>query len=243
MARRFVSEVTEEARSLLTRVPRSHSAVCTTCHGPTAKTGRCSSCIRNEAAVAHPCERVAPISLCEKGTLLYDALLGYKTNPDAGVRAEHEVILAATLARFLSEHSACIGEFDLATGVPSTRGRTPPPVARLVDRVTNLRGNIAFADDLLIPSDGRSVERTADPSAFMPSRKLEGQRVLLIDDTWVSGARAQSAAHAITTAGGIVVATIVIARLIDTDEESAAKLWKLAASAAFEFDRCVLSPH
>src|SRR5262249_62149192 len=54
-------------------------------------------------------------------------------------------------------------------------------------------------------------ERDLDPGRFDVA-PVPGARVLLIDDTWTTGASAQSAAMALRTAGARSVATVVIGR-------------------------------
>ncbi|MGH3529974.1 MAG: hypothetical protein ACRDQ6_22135 [Pseudonocardiaceae bacterium] len=50
---------------------------------------------------------------------------------------------------------------------------------------------------------------------FEATRRLDGKSVLLIDDTFTSGARAQSAASSLASAGANVVAIVAIGRVID----------------------------
>jgi adenine/guanine phosphoribosyltransferase-like PRPP-binding protein len=65
--------------------------------------------------------------------------------------------------------------------------------------------------------------------------------VLLVDDTFTSGATFQSAASALTLAGATVVAGVVIGRVIDTDfSKQAADLWDRQRAIRFRFDRCCL---
>jgi orotate phosphoribosyltransferase len=47
---------------------------------------------------------------------------------------------------------------------------------------------------------------------------VEGRRFLLLDDTFTTGARIQSAYHALIAAGADVPAVIVVARKISSDE-------------------------
>jgi hypothetical protein len=54
--------------------------------------------------------------------------------------------------------------------------------------------------------------RTLDPARFQATDLLPGATVLLLDDTWVSGASAQSAAVALKLAGAAAVAVVVAGR-------------------------------
>ena len=55
------------------------------------------------------------------------------------------------------------------------------------------------------------------PEAFLVSEDLADQRVLLIDDTWVTGTTALSTAIAIKDKGATSLALIPIARMVDRD--------------------------
>jgi phosphoribosylpyrophosphate synthetase len=54
---------------------------------------------------------------------------------------------------------------------------------------------------------------------------VRGRRVLVVDDTWVTGARARSAAAALALAGAQVVAALVIGRAVDPDASPAVARW------------------
>ncbi len=54
--------------------------------------------------------------------------------------------------------------------------------------------------------------RSLDAGRFRAGQRAAGARVLLLDDTWASGASAQSAAVALERAGARAVAVVVIGR-------------------------------
>jgi orotate phosphoribosyltransferase len=60
--------------------------------------------------------------------------------------------------------------------------------------------------------------------------RVSGEDVLLVDDTWVSGASAQSAAAALKLAGARRVAIIVLGRHIDPSDPRSADLVRALAS-------------
>jgi adenine/guanine phosphoribosyltransferase-like PRPP-binding protein len=63
--------------------------------------------------------------------------------------------------------------------------------------------------------------------------------VLIVDDTFTSGARAQSAASALTLAGAEVVAVVPIGRYLrPAFSQEAADLWERARAIPFSFDSC-----
>jgi orotate phosphoribosyltransferase len=81
--------------------------------------------------------------------------------------------------------------------------------------------------------------RTVDPGKFSPTQNLAGEAVLLIDDTWTSGASAQSAAGALQTTGAGKVAVLVIGRHVSPEYgANAARLRTLPRG--FDWDRCAV---
>ena len=77
-----------------------------------------------------------------------------------------------------------------------------------------------------------------DPAKYLTSRRLEGEAVLLIDDTWTTGASAQSAAASLVSAGAGTVAAVVIGRHINREwgDNDA----RLRALPRFGWDTCAL---
>ncbi|WP_205315053.1 hypothetical protein, partial [Nonomuraea lactucae] len=120
--------------------------------------------------------------------------------------------LAATVARFHQAHRACLtglagGAFTLVATVPGTRTDRPVeafhPMLRVVGMVAALRD---LHRPVLMPGESETaVARLArsqpDERAFHVLGPVGGERVLLLDDLCVSGARARSAASALRRAG------------------------------------------
>ena len=59
--------------------------------------------------------------------------------------------------------------------------------------------------------------RAFDPSKFEPTGSSAGHAVLLIDDTWTTGASAESAAAALRRAGAGPIAAVVIGRYLNRE--------------------------
>jgi predicted phosphoribosyltransferase len=79
--------------------------------------------------------------------------------------------------------------------------------------------------------------RTVDPGKYNGTEDLAGQSVLLIDDTWTTGANVQSAAAALKTAGADSVGVLVIGRHIHADYQDNSQ--RLAAlPQRFDWDAC-----
>ncbi len=180
-------------------VPPPGPGVCRLCRGcPGPGWALCWSCARVVEQVSRPCLRVVPITLYEVGSSVHGVLRGYKDSASALARRRHQATLAALLGRFLSEHRPCLtggtSGWDLVTTVPSTRGRGGlHPLAQTIQAVPALARR---HQELLTWSGGHLGHIQASDGAFGVVRPVGGARVLVLDDTWTSGSRAQSAASA-----------------------------------------------
>jgi phosphoribosylpyrophosphate synthetase len=143
------------------------------------------------------------------------------------------------LARFLSHHAACIGSWDAVTIVPSSRGRADPhPLERVVRMDTR---HARTYRSLLRPGSHQVHHRHGSDQAFDVQVPVAGREVLLIDDTFTSGAEVQSAASALHLRGAYVTAVVVIGRYLDLDfSDSVRTLWERARRHPFDFTRCCL---
>ncbi|MGH3284373.1 MAG: hypothetical protein ACRDPD_06765, partial [Streptosporangiaceae bacterium] len=119
--------------------------------------------------------------------------------------------------------------------VPTGCGRPGPhPLLRLVG--PHLR--LPLAPLAIRP--GRQG-RDLDPDRFQVLARPAGASVLLLDDTWVSGASAQSAAGAFKLAGARHVAVIVVGRHVNPGDAASAPL--LASLAAGRYDPLACAVH
>lgn len=225
----------------LTQVPTVRPGVCTVCHsGPNAGFDVRWSCQRTMSEVSVPTDLVLPISLYELGSQLHMMLRDYKDAPWPELRRDHVRSLAATLARFYAGHSACVaarlgGPPDLVTTVPSTRDRVGAHPLVAVVRMVN---DLAWRYRALLAPGSVRVERAASDDAFQVTGEVAGTRVLVVDDTFTTGARAQSAASALGREGADV-AVLVLGRVVGPDYNDACRaLWRTARARLFRFDRC-----
>jgi hypothetical protein len=198
------------------------------CRGPAptgsvaASSGICFACRLVARRLGLPPAPVVPARLCPLPSPLYTVLLGYKESPVVEARQRFDTIVRALLRAFLLQHAprlegALGGPIDVVALVPSTHRPGPSPlalVAGLGDEVVHLLPAARWAPALLRragPGNGRPpvAHMRPDPAAFTvppPDRAgLRGVRVLLLDDTYVSGARSQSAAAALQRAGARAV--------------------------------------
>jgi hypothetical protein len=211
-----VAELTALYENFLV-MPRPGASVCEVCFNLTDGYSRCYACAHGQQVL----DAVVPISYSVGGEQLHHALACYKRlGGDVARRLTGE--LAAVLWRFLSGHEHCVAsrlsgvqQFALVADVPSSdRGREDAhPLRRIVgELVAPIRDRY---ERLLVRSDVELKPREFDPAKYTATRRLDGEPVLLIDDTWTTGASAQSAAACLKAAGAGPVAAVVIGRHVN----------------------------
>ena len=187
-------------------------------------------------------DAVAPISYSPAGGELHRQLRGYKDHPAMVAREAFADGLADVLGRFLGEHEACVaraagveGAFGLLTTVPSRRpaGRV---TGALVDLVGRRCSATAGRHDVVLQATGEGAPHRWCASRFRARASLAQCDVLLVDDTWTSGASAQGAALALKRAGARRVALVVIGRHLD--DPAAARAVALGAVPPLDWAGC-----
>ncbi len=220
--------------------PRRGPNVCSLCFNFTDGYTRCYTCARRERWL----DAVCPISYSIAREQLHHALKGYKRlSGETARRLRME--LAALLWRHLDGHEQCLAQaaqtsqFDLVTTVPSgERARDDEhPLRQIVGAVVGPTRD--RYERLLKRSTNVANARTFDSQKYEPTRALAGEAVLLIDDTWTTGANAQSAAAALKGAGAGAVAAVVIGRHLNREwHENDRRLRGIARP--FDWSRCAL---
>jgi hypothetical protein len=176
---------------------------------------------------------VVPVRLCPLPGPLYSVLMGYKESPTAEARLRFGAIVDALCTDFFQRHGRCLaaalgGPVDVVLPVPSSSrpGRAP------LDRVPGLAGHV---EQSLAPAASwrPSVLRRAGgpighmrpsaaafevPAPFRPA--VKGRRLVLLDDTYVSGSRAQSAAAALRRAGARATLIVTLGRVVRPDRST-----------------------
>lgn len=220
--------------------PRRGPDVCSTCFNFTAGYTRCYACAHGSPVL----DAVAPISYSVAREQLHHALASYK-RLDGDVARRLGAILAAILWRFLAEHEHCVARaagadrFELVTTVPSgDRARDELHPLRWI--VGELVGPTRDRHErLLRRSEVPVAEREFSPEKFVAARPLDGASVLLIDDTWTTGASAQSAAATLRNAGAKRTAAVVIGRHLNREwHQNDRRLRGIAQP--FEWRKCAL---
>jgi hypothetical protein len=199
---------------------------CRTCRGPTAVgLARCYQCdLALSQAGKLLADAVAPIAYAVRGDPLARDLWRYKS--DGAGAAESAGRLRGMLAGYLRDHGQSLwnaaamvaGPAGVAV-VPSGRGR--PGGHPLVGIVRSCI-DVPLVGLAVAPAGAAHV-RGVDPGWLSVNGPVAGADVLVVDDTWVSGGSAQSAAVALKLAGARRVAIIVIGRHINPDDPRSAR--------------------
>lgn len=178
---------------------------------------------------------------------MHTALRSYKDGP-LEVQRYAMPRLAAILWRFLEQHEVCVAraagvsEFGIVTTVPS-RGSD--------EQRKNLQTIVKWCDPIsdryvpLLRTTGEAAnQRAYDERRYAARQPVGGEQVLLIDDTWAGGGHAQSAAHALKSAGARSVGLVVIGRHVRpewqvTDDKTCGDLLA-ELPRRFDWSRCTV---
>jgi hypothetical protein len=191
--------------------------LCIVCRGPSGRRQQCFQCeLHEQCAGGRLADLVLPVAYAVKAGPHARNLWQYKSDScDQAAAAGAAFLLLALILVFLRDHGTCarrrVGEPTHVAVVPSARGRPGEHPLRTL-----------IAPYLTWPWVSLSArpdqrQRDLDPDRFSAG-PVPGGRVLLIDDTWTTGASAQSAAMALRRAGARTVATIVVGRHIGPDQ-------------------------
>jgi len=193
--------------------------LCASCRGPTwPGCSRCYQCaLQAECLAGLLPDVIVPIAYAAKGGEHAKNLWLYKSgNPGAAaaaVAAAAAAALRALLVVFLHDHGPCVWHSAGMAApthvalVPSGRGRPGPHPLRALAAPYLA---IPWAE-LSVRSRDHQEVRDLDPDRFRAA-PVPGGHVVLLDDTWTSGASAASATAALKLAGARMVAVVVLGR-------------------------------
>lgn len=188
-------------------VPAVQTDICKVCHSSTNRGySTCYQCEFEAAAVS--ATEIVPITMSVQGELVHHHLRWYKDGPVNDERERLTTRLAALLAVFLANHSACLGDWDYVACVPSA-GRSAVTV---IAQRTRLLNNATRAVLAASPGDW---SRQFSANRFALTQSVSGDRVLLLDDTYASGASIHSAAAALRSGGAQLIGPLVLGRHVN----------------------------
>ena len=252
--------------------PPAACTACTVCRGPArAGYARCYQCEAHET-LGHGllADAVVPISYAVKGTPFAEDLWRYKSSREGGNSARSSSAgsssarnssarsssarsssarsssagssLLALLLAFLGDHADCVWRRAAMPG-PDRLAVVPSGVGR-----PGLHPLLALASpSLRLPLWPLAIRpgrqgRDLDVHRFQAGPGPRGGGVLLLDDTWVSGASAQSACAALKLAGAGRVALVVLGRHINPADPHAAGFAAGLAPGSYDPAACAVHP-
>lgn len=247
---RTIDDVAAPFENYLVPMPAPASDVCLACH----------SSVYDGYTTCYPCnearrklhgraaDAVASVALAPANEQLARDLYSYKDSRIAwSVRQPQIVGLAAVLYKWLHHHEQCLARaagvtgapvFDAITSVPSTSGRVEQhPLVTVLTKVVT--GSEARYSELLAVRNPDLQSREVAEDRFAATRALQGS-VLLIDDSWVSGAKPQCASAALKAGGASVVAVLTIGRWFKTDYAPNVPWLREKRKAGWDWNTCCL---
>lgn len=142
------------------------------------------------------------------------------------VPAAREIATGLTLLLYatLRDHLPCLTataqrSVDVVCHVPSSKlGGRVHPLTGVIDGALRRLDSGLHRAPCLVSADHGIDKRTLSPDRFAVATDVAGSHVLVVDDTWASGASAQSAAAALAAARAEVT-ILCIARWVDAGYE------------------------
>jgi predicted amidophosphoribosyltransferase len=235
-------------------VPGAVAPACLVCCGPTRNGfAHCFAC----RTVAHllnlPLSPVLPVHQCPVPGPLYRVLMGYKESPVDEVRAHFSRRVGELFATFFDCHLACAtavmgGPVDLVLPVPSSSrpGRASLERAEGLAEiaVSALAPAARWVPSALQRAAGEIGHMRPNASAFAvpPSLRpaVHGARAVLLDDLYVSGSRAQSAAAALRLSGAREVLIVPLGRVLRPEKLSSHAAFAGSGTGAGHPARCLV---
>lgn len=210
--------VNREARGVLSQL---RDDVCAYCFGPKGPGfPHCFSCNKliQSGAPKALLGRVVPVSMAISPGPWYNRMSRYKLADTDDMYLVAAAAYAA-LEAYRSELVSMLGGvIDAICVTPSTRGVADGKSLRLLNSIELISDVTRPVVPLLHHVDGRpKIRNTFTPQLFDGDRsRVEGRRIVLVDDTWVTGAATISAAAALQRLGAASLVIMPIARRLET---------------------------
>ncbi|WP_344104576.1 hypothetical protein [Myceligenerans crystallogenes] len=162
----------------------------------------------------------------------YKVVHQYKSsNPGREVKRVMEMLVALGLRGHIECVMNLSGRSIGWAVLPSSKGRTRlGEIVRSIARRPDGEVRLAVSPDF--------QRRRLRPENFVVKSADVPQHVLLVDDSWVSGSNAQSAAAALKRAGAVEVSVFTVARILDPGYGATSRFLKTHGRPAFDPVKC-----
>jgi predicted amidophosphoribosyltransferase len=218
--------------------PKLVAGICPLCRGIIyEKAEFCTNCLENSDALDLQCSPLIPISLYSKPSLLRDWLTTYKSGDDHLADPDAGAAIALIFQKFFEANRSRLSSVDPYTQyvvvVPSTIRPAPHPLELVLNMIPNLDTPVRA---VLQRTTGPLGHNQPNKEAFEVNADVSGHSIVLIDDFYTSGARAQSASYRLRAAGAQVRHLIALGRRINPEyHPRAAELLLNQRSSSFTF--------
>ena len=203
-------------------VPALEQGSCRVCGGAThAGFALCFCCATLVRQLRMPLVPLVAVVDYRVGDGMHRRLRGYKDAPVAEARRDRAAELAGLVAPWMTVHRAALrsrfgSRWDLVATVPSSSRPGGAPFDAVVSRVPDLARSHRR---LLVRGPEATDHLRADRRGFAVAPGIDrgwlgDRRILVVDDTVITGARAQSAVAALRSAGGRVVGIVAVGRVV-----------------------------
>lgn len=172
-----------------------------------------------------------PISMSVNAKLLHRHLRGYKDDSHTSVKNRMSFRLAALLLTFMNNHARCLGPYDTIALVPSSKRVA---MEGIIEYVAPLRAQ--YVPTFI--ASGTGTKRDLDADRFSVARNVTGERILLLDDTFTSGASLFSAMAALRSVGADVVGPVVLGRHVQPAWEPSQDMLSWLDDRKWDEHRC-----
>lgn len=247
--RRISRIMTNVARSAHAVQPEGVFAVpefCDWCGTPVDGFDVCYPCkqIRDSTELSQRPDNIALLTYAIHGSQSAADAYGYK-DPQKPPASNQSLSRLQILTNFfIYHHSGCFRATAgqparVITHVPSGKGRTPHPLGTQIEPL--------FPEEQLrrVPLQLTHAPRTegrsqgVDPQRYEVQGDVEGEHVIVLEDTWVRGHSALSAVRAVRDAGASIVSLLVLTRYLQPDYPATEKwLSKQQQLAAYDPTFC-----
>ena len=193
--------------------PSAAADVCPTCRDWKAQSmPSCVNCERNTAQLQTDPILVRALTLYSRTSPIRSALSGYK-NPLSEHHLTHRTEIHRLLRLLVDDLISNGLGSDAVCVVPSTAIDRIHPLDVIARQTRHLSETIrplrrGFAE---------LGHNKPHPDGYISSSRLDDQQILILDDVYTTGARSQSAAHALARAGATISCIAVIGRRINPD--------------------------